>query len=269
MRLSSLSTQTLLTAALVALVVPMAAAQPGRSSDPCAEIRGNNRPTHCEVREQTLPFPGVLGVDATPNGGIAVHGWDRGEVHVRARVVATADTEAEARSLAGQVQVFTDGGRIGARGPKTSDGASWSVGFDVMVPRQAALELKTTNGGITIEDVQGEMTFNTTNGGVTLRRVNGNVRGGTTNGGVRVELDGVGWIGEGLDVQTRNGGVRLAVPEGYSARLEASVQNGGLRVDFPVTVQGEDSRTISTDLGAGGPPLKVRTVNGGMTISKK
>ena len=113
------------------------------------------------------------------------------------------------------------------------------------------------------------MSFRTTNGGVTLRNVNGDVRGGTTNGGLRVELDGAGWVGEGLDVETQNGGVRLVVPEGYSAHLEARVQNGGLNVDFPVTVQGEYRRTLSTDLGAGGAPLKVRTVNGGVTISKK
>jgi DUF4097 and DUF4098 domain-containing protein YvlB len=138
-----------------------------------------------------------------------------------------------------------------------------------MVPSQGSLDLRSTNGGIKIEEVSGQLSFRTTNGGVTLRGVNGDVRGGTTNGGLRVELDGAGWVGEGLDVETQNGGVRLVVPEGYSAHLEARVHNGGLNVDFPVTVQGQVRGTLSTDLGAGGAPLKVRTVNGGVTISKK
>jgi len=269
MRHPSRAFTVLLAAGLVALVAPMAAAQGGRPSNPCENVGGNDRPTHCEVRQQTIPAPQQLVVDAAPNGGIAVHGWNRAEVDVQAKVVATADTEAQAKSLASQVQVVIEGGRVSATGPRTTDGAGWSVSFDVMVPGQGSLDLKTTNGGISIEDVQGDLAFHTTNGGVRLENVNGHVHGDTTNGGVRVDLDGSGWVGEGLDVQTRNGGVKLVVPDGYSARLEASVQNGGLRVEFPLTVQGEYRRSLSTDLGAGGATIKLRTTNGGLTISKK
>jgi len=269
MRHSSRSLPVLLAAGFVALVASSAAAQSGRPSNPCQSVSNNDRPTHCEVREQTIAAPSVLVVDAAPNGGIAVHGWNRAEVNVQAKVVANADSEAEARSLAGQVQVVIEGGRVSTRGPRTTGDSGWSVSFDVMVPNQGSLDLRSTNGGIKIEEVSGQLSFRTTNGGVTLKNVNGDVRGATTNGGLRVELDGAGWVGEGLDVETQNGGVRLIVPEGYSAHLEARVQNGGLNIDFPVTVQGEFRRSLSTDLGAGGAPLKVRTVNGGVTISKK
>lgn len=77
------------------------------------------------------------------------------------------------------------------------------------------------------------------------------------------------WNGSGLDVQTSNGGVKLAVPEGYSAHLETGTVNGHISIDFPVMVQGTIGRTFSTDLGSGGPSLRVRTSNGGVRITKR
>jgi DUF4097 and DUF4098 domain-containing protein YvlB len=143
------------------------------------------------------------------------------------------------------------------------------VSFELRVPARTNVDLHTVNGGITIEDLQGRQTFETKNGGIALARVNGDVRGNTSNGGVRVVLDGNGWIGEGLDVETRNGGIHVVAPEGYSAHLEAGTVNGGVRVDFPVTVQGRIGRTLSTDLGSGGPTLRLRTVNGGVSIERR
>jgi hypothetical protein len=208
-------------------------------------------------------------VDATPNGGIKVSGWNRQEIQLQAKVTAHADTADAARGLANRVRVLTDGGRVRAEGPRASDGSGWSVSYDLMVPSQWDLDLRSRNGGISIADVQGALAFETTNGGINLRNVNGHVTGRTLNGGVRVQLDGPGWEGEGLDVETTNGGVTLSVPDGYSARLETGTRNGGMRVDFPVQVHGRVDRTLTTDLGGGGAPLRLMTVNGGITIEKK
>jgi hypothetical protein len=47
--------------------------------------------------------------------------------------------------------------------------------------------------------------------------------------------------------------------------------NGGFRTDYPMTIQGELSprRGITTTLGSGGPPVSVRTTNGGVRISRR
>ena len=104
-----------------------------------------------------------------------------------------------------------------------------------------------------------------------LQDVGGRVNGETRNGGLDVRLNGTRWDGEGLDVQTSNGGVTLSIPDGYNAELETRTVNGGLRIDFPITVQGELSsrRGISTTLGSGGPPVRVRTTNGGVKINRR
>ena len=97
----------------------------------------------------------------------------------------------------------------------------------------------------------------------------GDVAGRTTNGGIDVDLDGNGWDGNGLDLQTTNGGVRVRIPEQYNVHLETGTTNGSVRVDFPVMVEGTRTRSISTDLGSGGATLRVRTSNGGVRITKK
>ncbi|MDO8681029.1 MAG: DUF4097 family beta strand repeat-containing protein [Acidobacteriota bacterium] len=101
----------------------------------------------------------------------------------------------------------------------------------------------------------GNLRFDTTNGGVRLADLGGRVNGRTTNGGLTVNLSGDRWDGEGIDVETSNGGVTLSLPDNYNAELEARTINGGLRVDFPITIQGELSgrRGITTTLGSGGP----------------
>ena len=258
----------LLAAGVLAVALPAFAQQP---RNPCREESSrSDRATHCEVRNVQVAIGGdALRVDASPNGGIAVHGWNRQEVQLEAKVVATADTMEQARSLVGQVRVLTDGGRVRAEGPRTEDGSGWSVSFDLMAPGQGNLDLQTRNGGITIEDVEGRLTFRTTNGGIRLKNVNGDVRGSTTNGGVSVELAGGGWRGEGLDVETTNGGVKMAVADGYSARLEATTRNGGVRSDIAVVVQAGDERTLNADLGGGGATVRLRTVNGGIHVARK
>jgi DUF4097 and DUF4098 domain-containing protein YvlB len=176
----------------------------------------------------------------------------------------------QARALASRIDLVTTAERIEARGPYgLGDRESWSVSYRIEAPRTTPLSLQSTNGGISIKNVQSEIRFRTVNGGVQLSGLAGSVEGSTSNGGIKVDLDGTTWQGQGLDVSTSNGGVTLRIPGDYSAHLEAGTVNGGLNIDFPITVQGRLGRTISTDLGSGGPTLRVKTNNGGVRIQRK
>jgi hypothetical protein len=42
-----------------------------------------------------------------------------------------------------------------------------------------------------------------------------------------------------------------------------------MRVDFPITVRGSLNRHISTQLGSGGPLVRVVTTNGGVHIAER
>jgi hypothetical protein len=238
----------------------------------CRQERNNSsdREQACEVREFTVPAGAAqLSLDAAPNGGIEVKGAMRGDIVIQAKVTAWAESAQRARDLMTAVRVDAASDKVSSDGPRTDRRESWSVSYRLAVPSQMSLDLKTVNGGISIENVDGRLEFTTVNGGVKLTDVSGAVRGRTSNGGVEVDLDGATWQGEGLDVETSNGGIRLRVPEQYSARLEAGTVNGGINVDLPITLQGRIDREIATNLGGGGPLLRLRTHNGGVRVTKK
>lgn len=223
---------------------------------------------YCEIREVTLSADrDVISVNAGPNGGVSVEGWDRNEILLRAKVSTRARSESDARAMAQEIEVGL-GRTIDTDGPRTGRNEGWSVSFRLFVPHRSNLNLKTTNGGIAIEEVSGDIDFRTTNGGLRLTRLAGDVSGTTTNGGVSVELAGDAWEGDGLDVRTTNGGIKLYVPDGYNAQLESGTVNGGISIDFPIMVQGRINRKIEATLGNGGKPIRVFTTNGGVTIER-
>jgi DUF4097 and DUF4098 domain-containing protein YvlB len=258
-------------AALAAAPLAGAAQRTQTNEDWCRTSNGNDRrATHCEVRDFSVPASALLSVDAEPNGGIDVQGGSRGDVLVLAKVQAEAETMERARQIAQAVNVAATPSNVSASGPSgLGRRESWSVSYRLTVPTISALSLKTTNGGIAIRDIDGEVEFRTVNGGVKLVNMAGDVKGRTSNGGVDVDLDGPGWRGTGLNVETSNGGVHLRIPANYSAQLETGTINGGFNIDFPLTVQGRIDREINATLGSGGAPIRVRTHNGGVKVSQK
>jgi DUF4097 and DUF4098 domain-containing protein YvlB len=262
--------RTLLIAALVALAGLSVVAQRKEATLACRDNWYNDKlEGNCEIREQTLAMSGApIAIDGRQNGGISVKGWDKGEVLIRARVQTGAPTAAEATDLARQIKIETSGAKIHATGPENRRNYHWDVSYEVFVPRRADLSLETHNGGISISEVNGKIEFTALNGGVVLRKVGGAVRGSTTNGGLVVELSGDRWDGETLDVKTTNGGIVLSVPENYSANLQTGTVNGGISIDFPITVQGQINKQIAVNLGSGGAMVKAMTTNGGVRVKR-
>lgn len=224
----------------------------------------------CEVRTLTAPG-GPLEITDNANGSIAVTGGSRQDIRIRARVRTSADTEAAARTLAGEVRVTVENGRVRSSGPRSSRNQSWSVSYRVDVPTRTNLELGSSNGSITVANVRGSISARTSNGSLTLTDLAGDVDAQSSNGSVHVALSGTQWDGDGLDVRTSNGSARIDVPENYNARLISSTRNGSMRLDFPVTVQGNLGRLreIDTTLGSGGPTIRVQTSNGSLRVGRR
>ncbi len=258
---------------IIALAVFIAAlpSSAQQKSLSCDSSNNNNSRmvSHCEMREQTIGFAGRLSIDGGANGGVSVKGWDSGSVLVRAKVEASAEDQASAASVVSLIRVDTSAGQVVASGPdQTQTKGGWSVSYEVFVPRQADLNLKTHNGGISISDVRGAIQFTATNGGVNLKRLAGDVQGTTSNGGLNIELAGTRWDGNKLDARTTNGGINISMPENYSAHFETATTNGHLNLQFPMTVHGEIGRALTTDIGSGGPTIHVETTNGGVNVKK-
>jgi DUF4097 and DUF4098 domain-containing protein YvlB len=153
-------------------------------------------------------------------------------------------------------------------GPEQARKQAWSVSYEIFVPRNGDISVKTYNGGISISDVRGHIEFDAMNGGVSLKRLAGDVEGKTMNGGLNIDLAGDRWDGTKLDARTTNGGVNVTMSEHYSAHLETATVNGNMRIDMPMTVHGEIGHRLSTDLGSGGAMVHFETMNGGINIKR-
>ncbi len=260
-------------AALICLTTSPALAQRRFSSESwnrdCNREGARDSERFCRISESTMQSPdGVLVIDGRTNGGVSVFGSSRRDVLIRARIQANARTEERAEEIAREIRIRTDGSRIYAEGPETGRREWWSVSYEVEVPSRSDLDLRAMNGGISVVDVSGVLRLTTMNGGIHLEAVGGDVVAETTNGGMNVRLDGDRWQGKGLDAVTTNGGVTVRIPNGYSAHLETGTVNGGIDINFPVTVQGRIGRRITTDLGRGGATIRVITTNGGVVIRR-
>lgn len=267
--------------AFALLLVPamLAAQQTDRESDAewLAHCRNNDtwgsdaRGRACEVRNVPVRLAGrSIAIDGQRNGGVRVFGWDRDSVQVTARMQAQDRTDAGARELLSRIRIVADGRGVRADGPATGgEYEGWSVSYYVYVPRRFDLDLEAHNGGLSVAGVSGTLALSTHNGSVALVGVGGDVRANTQNGSLNVQLTGTEWDGTGLDAETRNGSVRLAVPEQYAARLETGTVNGAIRTDIPVTLSGRISRQLSIPLGGGGKTIRAMTTNGSVTITRR
>jgi hypothetical protein len=258
----------LLAAILMVCLEHTTAGQTANSSDDwCREWTHNRLVRHCEERDQNVADSVSLDVDPGRNGGIRVRGRSEPGIRLRTRIVAAAPTEARARELASGVRVSAVSGRIRSDGPMTADEEHWSTTFVLEVPRDTRLALNTHNGGISIEEFRGTANLRSHNGGIALRDIGGDIKGYAQNGGLRIELTDRRWDGAGLDLETRNGPVRLSLPAGYSAELETGTVNGRVQIDFPVIIHAGRERRFTTTLGTGGPRIRAVTTNGPVRVS--
>ncbi len=97
--------------------------------------------------------------------------------------------------------------------------------YIISVPAQFSAELKAAGGGITVDDLTGNVEAQTSGGGLKFARLRGPLHGETAGGGIRV-LDCEG----ALKVNTSGGGIEVAAGSGS---LEANTSGGSIDVhDF-------------------------------------
>lgn len=232
-----------------------------------------SRARHCEVRELGMkPGKGPLRVEPGMNGGVEVIGWNRDSIAITARIQVHARRQDDADAIAREIKIEAAGNVVRVSGTPTSSGRRqhWGVMFIVMVPRKTDLTLATDNGPLSVTDVTGTMNLETHNGPLSLWGVGGDVHASAQNGPLTVDLLGTKWEGAGLDARTQNGPAELNIPDNYNAKIEFGTVNGPMDVGFPmtVTISGRVKDRISTTLGSGGPPIRVVTTNGPMTVRR-
>jgi hypothetical protein len=174
------------------------------------------------------------------NGAVEITGWDQNTLDL------TATKYAETQQLLDQLNIdvsASSGGVLIRTVPPTAPGNA-GVKYVLKVPRRAVLtEIRTTNGAMRINEIEGDANLRTSNGAVHASKTRGKLEIATSNGAVEVQdIEG------DTDVQTSNGAVRAARIRGP---LAAVTTNGAMHVDL------EDSR---------GGAVKLTTSNGSVDL---
>jgi len=144
---------------------------------------------------------------------------------------------------------------------------NWEVAYTVRLPSGAKADFSTVNGGLVVSGVSGAMRVHTTNGGITARDITGSIDATTTNGGIDVDLIA---LRDAVTAECTNGGITLRIPADAKATLSAATVNGGIRTTgLKLQVRDWNRRRLEADVNGGGTPIRLRGVNGGVTVSDR
>jgi DUF4097 and DUF4098 domain-containing protein YvlB len=154
----------------------------------------------------------------------------------------------------------------------------------VTVPADTSVQLKSTNGGITVEGVRGEIEVGSANGKIELTNVSGTVVAETNNGSVKVTMDRVDQS-KPLSFSSLNGSIEVAIPADTKANLKMRSFHGSIWSDFEMAVTGSKpvtsgggpnakfevkfDRTMYGTINGGGVEMNFSTLNGRIVIKKK
>jgi DUF4097 and DUF4098 domain-containing protein YvlB len=201
------------------------------------------------------------------NGSIEIVGWDRNTIDVSGTKFAPNTNRLQQIKI--NVSVSGGNASIATEWPKDSWHGSYGAKYIIRVPRQTTLaRTQTTNGSVSVEDMEGGGHVNSTNGRISMARdtgdydvqtsngaiefeeCSGSERAHTTNGAVRGRLK-AGSIdsestngsidltlmqpsnGQRIRASTTNGSVVLALAEFHENPLNAETTNGSVTIRLP------------------------------------
>ncbi len=209
------------------------------------------------------------------NGQITAEPSDGATIELVGERSVRSTSDESARDVLGNLEIREEVGgqrvRVEVRSPRTFGVTQVTVRWTVKVPAGVDVDLRTVNGGVRINGLDGEVHARSVNGGIEGRRLAGiRLDASTVNGGVDLEL--LKPLPEDGDVSLEavNGGVTLALPADSRASLTARVTNGGIRTgDLPFAARGENNRRrFEGTLNGGGASVRLQTTNGGVRVSK-
>ena len=201
------------------------------------------------------------------NGDITIRAWDKNEVDLK----ATKHGPAKNFDLV-EIDIDSKPNRfvVETKYPHYKNNTNVSVTYELNVPRGVTLEdIGDVNGSVDILGVEGEVSAETVNGSVDIDGARGAVSAESVNGNVHVKWMAFPSKGD-ISMQSVNGGLHLKLPaQDVNADVEASSMNGSIHSDYAITVHNSFlSHKLEGRIGSGGVPIRLKTVNGSIDITK-
>jgi hypothetical protein len=145
-----------------------------------------------------------------------------------------------------------------------------SVEFRVAVPKGVRVAVETVNGAVSVSGVSEEVDAETVNGDAIVNTTGGRVNAQSVNGNVRAQLGRIENSGD-MKFETVNGNVIVEFSGEFGGDVDLETVNGSLNTNFEMTVSGRlDPKHLRAHIGrAGGPRIKLETVNGNVELRKR
>jgi len=176
---------------------------------------------------------------------------------------------------------------VRARYPENCD-CNASIRFEVKVPRanykfdsissvsgdvevtgvSGDLLAKSTSGAVTVRGVTGAVNARSTSGNVHVGEITGTVSGKSTSGNVEVEIMQLNGAGD-MEFGSTSGDVRVKMPANLDADVRMSTTSGGLKTDFPLTIEEPErghGRRAAGRVGGGSRNLRLSSTSGSVSL---
>lgn len=181
------------------------------------------------------------------------------------------------------IDIYVDGPFREERARRRDPGYRVHYDFEIQVPRETELSLKTVNNGdIRVESVQGKFEIHNVNGEISLKAIGGGGTAHTVNGEVTAQF--IIHPEHDCSLHTINGDIKTTFPRNLSADFRLKTFNGDAYSDFPYTSLPADapeirrkdgkfiyksSRFSKIRIGKGGPKINMDTLNGDLLINQR
>ncbi|MGG2463222.1 DUF4097 family beta strand repeat-containing protein [Streptomyces sp. RGM 3693] len=173
----------------------------------------------------------TYGVDGTVSSlSVTTHAGDIEIVPVDASGAIKVTEKAKYDDAKPQTTHTVKDGRLTLTAEDCSSGHHCEVGYRVLLPRSASVDLHTNGGNITVRGASGGITADTSGGNVTVEDTKARtVKAKTSGGDVEMTL---GTVPDDVSGRTSGGNVTLRVPKGSYA-VDAGTSGGSRTVSVP------------------------------------
>lgn len=227
-------------------------------------------PAAAEVKQEfhkTVPLSatGSVSLDNI-NGNAEITGWNRNEVQIDA--VKTASDQQKLDNMRIEVNASSNSVEIQTRLPEhTTNNNPGSVHYTLHVPEGARIDkINLVNGSLDVQKITGEINANLVNGKVRASDLTGEADLATVNGAIEANYNSLKNVSR-IKLKSVNGSVNLTLPPSPNADIDASVVNGSITTEFPLTVKGHwVGKSMSGTLGSGGVHIELNNVNGSIHV---
>lgn len=185
--------------------------------------------------------------------------WGEAEVLVHVAILAPTRSDLDVSTADGRLTVS---GFAGDLGLSTEDG-------DLRVTEcSGTATVSAEDGDVSLRGFQGEVDAGIEDGDLSVEGKLGRLSADAEDGDVDIRLLDDSLMTADWRVESVDGGVRIAIPEGFAVELDVDTSDGNIDVDLPAAAGNMSEGKFHVTVNGGGRRFTIRTEDGSVRLSK-